>query len=132
MTRIDKRLRMAWLYDFYQPLLTEKQRRCLDLYYLQDWSLAEIADDFGISRQAVHDLLRRAERTLESYEAKLGLVERFRQQQQQLAGIETLLSDLAQALAEDASRCAGDDRELAAWRARLEAARSDLRRLAYV
>jgi len=77
---LNKVLRIGRLYDFYGSLLTDKQQECLEMHYLNDLSLSEIADEFGVSRQAVHDILRRAEQTLEEYESKLGLVERHQRQ----------------------------------------------------
>lgn len=74
---LDKVLKIASLIDFYGALLTEKQRRCLELHYLEDWSLAEIAGEFEVSRQAVHDILRRSEQMLVSYEERLGLIKRY-------------------------------------------------------
>lgn len=69
------------LYDFYGGLLTAKQRKIMDLYYNEDWSLTEIAEKEAVSRQAVYDLVHRSERILEDYEAKLGLLDRFLRQQ---------------------------------------------------
>lgn len=74
---IEKIARMAFLLDFYGGLLTEKQQCCLDMHYNQDMSLAEIAEIFLVSRQAIHDILKRSENLLEEYEARLGLVKRF-------------------------------------------------------
>ncbi|MHB1126026.1 MAG: YlxM family DNA-binding protein [Bacillota bacterium] len=88
---IGKVTRMAWLYDFYGQLLTEKQRQLVELHYHQDLSLGEIADENGTSRQAVFDVLKRAENTLEDYEAKLGLVDKFREDHR---GLEEILSTL--------------------------------------
>ena len=65
------------LFDFYGGLLTEKKRRVMRLYHEEDLSLAEIAEEFGISRAAVHDSLKSAERQLAAYEEKLGMVERL-------------------------------------------------------
>lgn len=73
---LEKFLRMSALLDFYGALLTEKQRRCLELHFLEDLSLSEIADRFEVSRQAVYDLIHRSSQVLEEYEAKLKLVER--------------------------------------------------------
>lgn len=56
-------LTMALLYDYYGELLTEKQRTCFDLYYNQDLSLSEIAEDLGVTRQGVHDTLARPRRS---------------------------------------------------------------------
>lgn len=88
---LARTVEMAYLLDFYGPLLTERQRRLCDLYWSHDWSLSEIAEDAGVSRQAVHDLLRRATAALQGYEEKLGLYRRFRQQQEQLREVEQAL-----------------------------------------
>ena len=71
-------LTMTLLYDYYGELLTEKQRQLFDLYYNQDYSLSEIAQTAGISRQGVHDTLARAEQLLEGYEQALGCIARDR------------------------------------------------------
>jgi predicted DNA-binding protein YlxM (UPF0122 family) len=73
---LEKTTRVNLLYDYYGGLLTEKQRRFVELHYVEDWSLGEIAEHCGISRQAVHDHLKRAVDQLEQYEAVLGLVDR--------------------------------------------------------
>lgn len=76
-TVLERFARVNLLYDFYGPLLTERQRRFMELHYQQDLSLGEIAAASGVTRQAVYDALRRAEAALEEYEEKLGLVRRF-------------------------------------------------------
>lgn len=91
---LDKVLKIAQLYDFYGALLTEKQQRCVEAHYLNDDSLAEIAAEFGVSRQAVHDILRRAEQILLEYEAKLGLAARHRQDAETLAAARAALAAL--------------------------------------
>ncbi len=58
---LDKTNRMNYLIDFYQELLTPKQRNYMSLYYLDDFSLGEIADEFEVSRQAVYDNIKRTE-----------------------------------------------------------------------
>ena len=70
--------------DFYGKLLTDKMREIMEYYYFDDLSLAEIADDVGISRQAVHDTVRRAGNLLEEYEDKLGLIRRFRKEKDEI------------------------------------------------
>ena len=70
---------MSLLYDYYGGLLTEKQQSFFDLYYNQDYSLTEIAELSGISRQGVHDAIARAERQLRELEDKTGAVARARQ-----------------------------------------------------
>ena len=74
---IDEITRQSLLYDFYGVLLTERQREVMELYHEENLSLAEIAAEMGISRQGVHDALKKAEKSLEGYEQKLGLVEKF-------------------------------------------------------
>lgn len=76
---LEKTMRVNALYDFYQPLLTDKQKEYMDLYYADDYSLGEIAEMYGISRQAVYDNLRRTENALETLEAKLRLYEKYNQ-----------------------------------------------------
>jgi uncharacterized protein len=91
---LNKVLRVGQLYDFYNALLTEKQRDCLNMHYLQDLSLAEIAEEFSVTRQAVHDILRRAEQTLEEYEGKLGLAARYSQERKLLVNVVDSLQQL--------------------------------------
>lgn len=74
---LEKFERMALLSDFYGNLLTERQQEVIRFYYEQDLSLGEIAEHLKISRQAVHDILKRAERALEHYEEKLRLLDSF-------------------------------------------------------
>lgn len=85
---------MALLFDFYGPLLTEKQSKIWDLYYQEDLSLSEIAGQEGISRQAVHDLLKRTEKILEGYEQRLGLIFRFLKEREKLDAIQSLLENI--------------------------------------
>ncbi|GEQ04929.1 putative DNA-binding protein [Staphylococcus gallinarum] len=77
-----KTIRMNYLFDFYQALLTKKQRNYLELFYLQDYSLSEIADTFDVSRQAVYDNIRRTGDLVEDYETKLGLYKNFELRQE--------------------------------------------------
>ncbi|MGI6263460.1 MAG: YlxM family DNA-binding protein [Succiniclasticum sp.] len=72
----NDRIRFGNLYEVYGALLTKKQQRCLELYFCEDYSLAEIADEMKVSRQAIYDLLKRVEQTLEHYEAILGFLRR--------------------------------------------------------
>ena len=69
--------RMAMLYDFYGDLLTPRQKEFYDLYYNDDLSLAEIAENYDITRQGVRDIIVRAEKTLEDIEEKTGLIQRY-------------------------------------------------------
>ena len=78
---------MALLFDYYGELLTEKQKTYFDLYYNQDFSLAEIAEEEGISRQGVHDALTRTEAALRNFEEKTGFVARA---MERMAALETV------------------------------------------
>ncbi|MBR2735753.1 MAG: YlxM family DNA-binding protein [Firmicutes bacterium] len=69
---------ISMLFDFYGDLLTDRQKMVLDYYYGDDYTLSEIAEYAGISRQAVHDTVHKAEKALRSYESVLGLVSRYR------------------------------------------------------
>ncbi len=76
--------RMAMLYDFYGDLLTDRQKEFYDLYYNEDLSLAEIAENYGITRQGVRDVIVRGQAYLEEIEEKTGLIRRFHTMQDQL------------------------------------------------
>ncbi|MGD6816196.1 putative DNA-binding protein [Metabacillus sp. 84] len=74
---LEKTTRMNYLFDFYQSLLTSKQKSYMSLYYLDDYSLGEIAEEYSVSRQAVYDNIKRTEAMLEQYEEKLLLLHKF-------------------------------------------------------
>ena len=80
--------RMALLYDFYGDMLTPRQKEFYDLYYNEDLSLAEIAENYGITRQGVRDVIVRAEATLTELEDKTGLIKRFHTMRQQLEQVQ--------------------------------------------
>lgn len=88
-----KTLRMNYLFDFYQSLLTNKQRNYLELFYLEDYSLSEIADTFNVSRQAVYDNIRRTGDLVEDYESKLNLYEKFEQRRNIYEAMKQSLND---------------------------------------
>lgn len=69
--------RLNLLYDYYGDFLTEKQREFFELYYFNDFSLGEISENYGITRQGVYDNIRRAQAILYSYEDKLGIVKKI-------------------------------------------------------
>lgn len=83
----DKPLEMSLLFDFYGDALTPNQRELFDLYYNEDLSLSEIAENAGVTRQAVRDGVKRAERVLREMETRLGLVRRFGDAEQCADGI---------------------------------------------
>lgn len=75
---MEKKIEISLLFDFYKPLLTNSQQQAVELYYNDDLSLAEIAQQIGISRQGVRDLVKRSENQLFKYESELGLFKRFK------------------------------------------------------
>ncbi len=91
VTAMDKILEQALLYDFYGELLTAHQKEIYEQFVLEDLSLSEIAESEGISRQGVHDLVRRCQKALEGYEEKLHLVERFVAVKDQVTQIDRML-----------------------------------------
>jgi len=74
---METKVELAYLYDFYGELLNEHQRYIYEEYVLNDLSLGEVALEEGVSRQAVHDMVRRTSKKLMDYEKKLHLVEKF-------------------------------------------------------
>ncbi|MBR2696939.1 MAG: YlxM family DNA-binding protein [Parasporobacterium sp.] len=90
---MEKIVEQSLLYDFYGDLLTDHQKDIYEGYILENLSLAELAESSGISRQGVHDLIRRVESTLSGYENKLHLVEKFlhiRQEVQKIRSSQSL------------------------------------------
>ncbi|MDU5731954.1 MAG: putative DNA-binding protein [Veillonella sp.] len=79
---MEERVLISLLLDFYGPLLTDKQRMSLQLHHEDDMSLGEIAEELGVSRQAVHDNLQRARHILNDYESKLHLVAQYEAREQ--------------------------------------------------
>ena len=86
--------RMAMLYDFYGDLLTDRQKEFYDLYYNEDLSLAEIAENYDISRQGVRDVIVRAEAAMTEIEDKTHLIRRVHEMHKQLAQIKQAVEQL--------------------------------------
>lgn len=74
---LERTMRMNYLYDFYQTLLTKKQQKYIELYYLEDFQFSEIAEEMDVTRQAVYDNLKRSRDLLEHYEDTLGMYKNF-------------------------------------------------------
>ena len=87
--------RMTMLYDFYGDVLTDRQKEFYDLYYNEDLSLAEIAENYGITRQGVRDVIVRAEAVLTELEDKTGIVRRFLRMKDQFARMEEAVAAIS-------------------------------------
>ena len=90
----EKDMKIGFLLDFYGEVLSERKRLVMDYYYNDDLSLSEIAENTGITRQGVRDSLKRAEETLQTYEQKLGLADKFHRIGQKSEEAESLLHSL--------------------------------------
>ena len=90
---ISRKVELAWLTAFYSGMLTEKQRLVLQLHCEEDMSLGEIAQEAGVSRQGVHDMLTRAAQRLFEMEEKLGMAARFRRMEEGLEACRALLQE---------------------------------------
>ena len=87
---VAKNLEISFLLDFYGDVLTERQREVMEQYYNDDLSLAEIADNFGITRQGGRDSIKRGEGIILDLEQKVGFAARYRAVQQGVAQLESL------------------------------------------
>lgn len=92
---MEKIVEQGLLYDFYGELLTEHQRKIYEDAVYNDLSLSEIAQEQGISRQGVHDLIKRCNNILEDYERKLHLIERFHEIKKKVGSMNELADNKA-------------------------------------
>ena len=99
--KVNKILEQSLLFDFYGELLTEHQKEIYERFVADDLSLGEIAQEAGISRQGVHDLIRRCNQTLRGYEEKLHLIDRFLAVKEKVERIDRLLDDYREENAEE-------------------------------
>ena len=94
---MEEKIEQAYLYDFYGELLNEHQRKIYEDFVFNDlsldMSLSEIAEELGISRQGVHDMVKRCTKTLEGYESKLHLIEKFQTARGMVTKIHTLTKE---------------------------------------
>jgi predicted DNA-binding protein YlxM (UPF0122 family) len=96
---LQARGRALALYERYGALLTDHQRKVVDLYLRSDWSLAEIAEHQGTSRAAVHDIVRRSTQAMEEYERRLGLLSEAAQRRRAVEAIERDVDGLRRRIA---------------------------------
>ena len=92
----DKKVEVGLLFSFYRNMLTERQAECIELYYNEDLSLAEISEHLGITRQGVRDNIKRGENVLFDVESKLGLAKKFLVIKEKLNHIDDVIKDIEQ------------------------------------
>lgn len=92
--KMEKLVRIGILMDFYGKLLSVKQYQVMDLHYLYDFSLSEIGEELGVSRQCVFDTLKRSEEKLISFENELGLVQKFNASQDTIMEIRGIAAEI--------------------------------------
>ena len=95
---IEKMVEIGLLFEQYKELLTDKQREMVSLYYEEDYSLGEISENLGVSRQGVYDTLKRSEKILREYESKLHLVAKLKDQEKFLKSIREKIIDIKEDL----------------------------------
>lgn len=107
---MDERVEISLLMDIYGPLLTEKQINIMEWYYYDDLSLAEIAELNKTSRQAIHDLIKRCYKQLQSYESKLNLLQKNMKKEHEIIDFLETLKD----------KYSIEDKEIESYKKRLE------------
>lgn len=98
---VEELVELSMLYDFYGALLKENKRRIFESYVMDDYSLGEIADEVGMSRQGVHDTIKRCTRELRGFEEKLGLLRKFKEQKDAIEEVGGLFERLKPYVPED-------------------------------
>ncbi|MCI9304502.1 putative DNA-binding protein [Clostridium sp.] len=98
---MEDRVEISLLMDYYGPLLTEKQKSIMELYYNDDLSLAEIAELNSTSRQAIHDLIKRCYKQFLSYESKLNLLEKSLEKEKKISEFLNQVNEKYSLMAED-------------------------------
>ena len=104
--KFDDITQASLLYDFYGQLLSKRQNQVMKLYHEENLSLSEIASEFDISRQGVHDALKNAERSLAEDESKLGLIAKFRQSREAVDEIDEIIDGIIYSLRQENSGAA--------------------------
>ena len=98
---MEKNIKISILCDIYGSLLTDKQKDVLDLYYNDNLSLSEIAEEIGITRQAVRDSIVKAEKKLYSFEENLGLMEKIKKQKEIVEDLKKIQTEVSSNIKKD-------------------------------
>lgn len=101
-------MQIGLLYDFYGQFLTKKQREVMHLYFENDYSLSEIAENLKVSRQAVHDTIKKSKKALTEYEARLGLAQKFAGRDLALTRISEIAQELRKLISDEAEKRQSD------------------------
>lgn len=109
---MEKFVEITYLFDFYQELLTEKQRELITEYYFNDLSLGELATMYNISRQSVFDTIKKAQQKLIDYENKLQLWEKYKKQEEVLVRLTVVLVDAEKSLDDNGKQYISSIKEL--------------------
>lgn len=94
-------LQIGLLFDFYGQFLTEKQRKVMHLYFENDYSLGEIAENLHVSRQAIHDMIKKAKKTLYECEERLGLAKKFTVREKAIKQIDLITQEILQQMEDE-------------------------------
>ncbi len=97
-TKLDEFVRLSVLYDFYGELLNDRKKQIFEDYFLNDFSLSEIANELGISRQGVHDIVKRTSKELWDYEERLSLVKKFTEVKEKVGNIKKYCNEVKKSL----------------------------------
>lgn len=92
---------ISMLYDFYGDLLSQRQKEILGLYYSENYSLGEIAGEYGLTRQGIHETIKRGERKLRDYEKKLKLISKYESDERVINNLKDELEQLISMLGDD-------------------------------
>lgn len=98
---MDNITKINLLYDYYGEFLTKKQREIFELYFFNDLSMGEIAENIGITRQGVFDMVRRCQDILNDFEEKLGMVKRYLKMEREIKKISLALKELEPGVSEE-------------------------------
>ena len=102
-------MRISLLYDFYGQFLTKKQREVMHLYFENDYSLSEIAENLNVSRQAIHDTIKKSKKALTEYEERLGLARKFAGRDLALTQISEIAGELQRLISDEAKKRQSDE-----------------------
>ena len=105
-------VKIGLLFDYYGQFLTTKQREVMHLYFENDYSLSEIAEELGVSRQAVHDMIKKSKKSLYEYEDRLGLALKFSNKDQAIERIDRITGELISLVATAAEEAPRGDKKL--------------------